>query len=321
MNRAQYLKARYWALQTIIISIFTITLTACEENRANAGGPINTGGAGHTDSDGTANTETFETADGIKGGQMYSQFWASETGFSLANSKLENQEQLDRIVEHSDFYRCKQCHGWDRLGREGGYSDRAPSATRPNVADLDLARLSESLSETDLFEAIKTGSGIVRRDIAEPVSDYDPEANSTVGDRMPDYGQILTDEQIWNIVKYLKTAAVDTTSIYNLTLGDGVYPNRERSFTELGLDGDANHGDEVYLQYCASCHGDDGTMLLVDGGEYTVGAHSRKKPYEDQHKVKFGHLGSIMGPVLRDASTEDIRDLFKALADSDRYPD
>ncbi len=142
---------------------------------------------------------------------------------------------------------------------------------------------------------------------------------------MPDFGEILTDEQIWHIVKFLKEDAVDTSAIYTLTLGSGSYPNRTASFSNLGADGNATNGDAIYSSTCASCHGADGTLIMVDGGAYTVGGHVRSKPYEDQHKVKFGHLGSMMvpsqsQPLLSESPLSDIKDLLKALANTTKYP-
>jgi mono/diheme cytochrome c family protein len=260
-------------------------------------------------------------SNGINGGRMYSKFWAEETGFTLANSNLQSQTELDSITGNSNFFRCKQCHGWDRLGREGGYSNRAPKTSRPNVADLDLAAASLNLSDQELFDAIKTGSA-TRRDISTDLSTYDPAVDPTIGDQMPDYSQIFTDEQIWELVDYLQDEALDTTMLYDVTLETGtVYPNRARSFSNIGLDGDAANGDAIFAANCAGCHGDDGTTILVDGATYTVGAHTRLKPYEDQHKVKFGHLGSSMGAILSTRPLNDIKDLLKALADTTKYPD
>jgi mono/diheme cytochrome c family protein len=171
----------------------------------------------------------------------------------------------------------------------------------------------------ELFEAIKTGS-VTRRDVDLDLSAYDPSVDPTLGDMMPDYGQILTDEQIWDLVAYLKHEAIDTSQLYNLQLDDGTYPDRGRSFSNLGKDGNAFNGTHVYAHRCAECHGPHGTVILVDGEEYTVGGHTRAKPYEDQHKVKFGHLGSEMGAVMADTPLSDIQDLFKALADDDHFP-
>ena len=33
----------------------------------------------------------------------------------------------------SDYLRCKSCHGWDRLGMDGGYVRRSRTAERPNA--------------------------------------------------------------------------------------------------------------------------------------------------------------------------------------------
>jgi mono/diheme cytochrome c family protein len=261
----------------------------------------------------------FSGADGNNGGKLYSKFWATETGFTLANSNVATQAELDAITTRSDFFRCKQCHGWDRLGREGGYSNRAPKTSRPNIADLDLAAMVASASSIDLFDAIKSGSS--RRDISEDLSSYDPAVDPTIGDMMPDYSQILTDAQIWEVVNFLKVEAVDTTQLYDITLDSGIYPNRGRTFSNIGAGGNAANGDTIFAASCAVCHGADGTAILVDGGAYTVGAHVRAKPYEDQHKVKFGNLGSIMGSVLANSPDSDILDLYTALADSVTYPD
>jgi mono/diheme cytochrome c family protein len=260
----------------------------------------------------------FTAASGINGGRLYSKFWADETGFTLANSNLTDQAEFDAITSRSNFFRCKQCHGWDRLGREGGYSNRAPKTSRPNVADLDLAAISASSSSIALFNALKSGSS--RRDISVDLSTYDPAVDPTTGDMMPDYSQIMSDEQIWDLVKYLKAEALDTPQLYDITLGDGAYPNRSRTFSNLGRDFDAVNGDALFAANCAGCHGADGTLLLVDGGGYTLGGHFRSKPYEDQHKVKFGHLGSIMGAILADKSLEEIGDLMKAVSDETKYP-
>lgn len=314
--------------------ILASALSACDSNDSdntytNSNASRDNGGyGGGSSSEASSSTSsdapekaTFETADGINGGRLFSKFWADETGFSLTNSNLQTQEELDTISGFGDFFRCKQCHGWDRLGRDGGYSNRAPSATRPNVAPVDLATKSEMYTPDDLFEAIKTGS-VPRRELTADLASYDPADDVVDGNRMPNFGAILTDEQIWDIVKFLKEEALDTTQLYDINLGAGEYPNRDRSFSNIGKGGDANRGDDIYAATCAVCHGDDGTLIPVDG-DYTVGGHVRAKPYEDQHKVKFGHLGSpmIAGLVLNDADEEDVQHLFQALMDPVQYPD
>lgn len=260
----------------------------------------------------------YQNADGIKGGQLYAQFWATETGFTVNNSELVNAAQLEAIKQKPIFFACTHCHGWDRLGQLGGNSNLAPNAERPRVADLDLAKLAEISSPQALFEGIKFG--VNRRSVNENLADYSPTNNAEIGDSMPAYSRILTNAQIWDVVKFLKEEALDTTALYQLHIFGSTYP-RSRGFSNFGVEGSDVAGKELFAGYCAGCHGSDGTALLLDGGILTLGKYMRNKPFVAQHKVKFGHLGSIMGPVLKDASLDDIQDLFAAIADSNSFPD
>lgn len=259
----------------------------------------------------------YRMANGITGGKLYAEFWAAETGFTLNNSNLGNQQQLNNIIAKGDFFRCVQCHGWDRLGRNGGYSNRAPTPERPRVADVDLAKISESISPQELFDRIKGGAEY--RSINEDIATYDPNDNYLLGDKMPNYSEILTDAQIWDIVKFLKEEALDTSALYDIVLLGNQYP-RSRGFSNLGIDGNPITGERIFSEKCSTCHGADGTALSLDDGFYTVGSYVRSKPYEAQHIIKFGPLGGIMGPVLKEASLTDMQDLFAAMRNADKYP-
>jgi mono/diheme cytochrome c family protein len=85
-------------------------------------------------------------------------------------------------------------------------------------------------------------------------------------------------------------------------------------FSNIGEDGDATHGNTIFADTCAVCHGADGTAFLVDGDEFTIGSFVRAKPNEAQHKLKFGQLGSDMGSMVTDL--DDLLDLYKALSNS-----
>lgn len=260
----------------------------------------------------------YQDADGIKGGQLYAQFWATETGFTLNNSKLVSQAQMDVIAAKPLFFACSHCHGWDQLGQMGGNSNLAPNANRPRVAEIDLALLAETSSPQALFNRVKNGAN--RRSVGDTLVDYDPSNNAAAGDAMPAYSDILTDAQIWDIVKFLKEDAVDTTALYDLILIGSQYP-RGRGFSNLGVDGSELAGKELFASACADCHGADGTAVLLDGGKFTVGKYMRNKPFIGQHKAKFGHQGSAMGPVLKDATLSDMQDLFAAMRDKNAFPD
>ncbi len=249
------------------------------------------------------------SSNGINGGRMYDQFWAADTTF--------NQTDTARYNQYADFFRCKQCHGWDLLGRAGGYANRAPSTKRPNVALPDLFATA-SKTTTALFHLIKTGDDSTkRRAAAADLSTYDPVANSTVGDQMPNYGAIFSDKQIWEFVKFFKNEIFDVKQLYDFTV-TGAYPTATIQYSNIGKDGKAASGNTFYTANCLNCHGADGKKILVDGNTYSVGSHVRAKPYEDVHKIKYGVLGSTM--KNRSISLQQMKDLYKALADTTVYP-
>jgi mono/diheme cytochrome c family protein len=165
-----------------------------------------------------------------------------------------------------------------------------------------------------LFDALKKSTG--RRDISYDLSTYNPTSNNTEGDKMPNLSQILTDAQIWDIVKYLKTEALDVTQLYDATY-TGTYPTGTATYSNVGKDGNAEAGKTYYAQKCASCHGVNGKALLMEN--MSAGEFTRKKPYEVQHKVKFGQLGSSM-TATTGITLQDMKNLYKALADTVAFP-
>jgi len=254
----------------------------------------------------------FTAASGINGGQMFDKFWADETGWNQSDPNLAT------FSGNSNFFRCKQCHAWDRLGNAASYIGRAPSTTRPNVSSVNLKQATASMTPQDLFDALANSVG--RRPLSADLSTYDPATNSTVGDQMPDLSEFMSDAQIWDLAKFLLTEAIDTDDLYNSSTS-GSYPTGSIDYMNIGLDGNAASGDAIYEADCASCHGADGRQFLVDG-EFSVGSFLRAKPYELQHKVKFGQLGTGMAtssPLVSDVG--EIKDLYKALTDVAAYPD
>jgi len=248
-------------------------------------------------------------ADGISGGRMYDEFWVAETTFSAADTARYNQ--------YADFFKCTQCHGYDLLGKAGAYANRAPSAKRPNVTGFNLFTVA-SEPTTELFHLIKTGDDSTkRRSPTADLSTYNPASpsTSTIGDQMPKYNAILTDREIWNIVRFFKYEIFDVKQLYDCTV-TGTYPTATVAFSNIGKDGVAANGATYYTANCKACHGADGKTILMDGA--TVGSHVRAQPNEDFHKIKFGVLGSSMGK--RTISLQQMKDLLKALSDTTAFP-
>lgn len=249
----------------------------------------------------------YDAADAVNGSRLYNDFTKLETGFVAPE---DASVKLVDITDHKDFYRCKQCHAWDQKARFGSYIDRGPKTTRPDVSDVQLTNL-RLANITELFEGVKgTGGGAV-----DPARTADGTNPALGGNDHPDYGTILSDELIWDLVKYLKEGAFDTDGLYAITT-IGSYPTGSRTFSDVGRDGNAAAGDAFYANNCASCHGADGQAL--DMGGRKMGRFATEKPYELQFKVVSGNLGTSMGATP--TTFEEMKDLLKALSDETKYP-
>lgn len=251
----------------------------------------------------------YDNASSSNGGISYDKFWSAEAGFD------QNNTHLATFNDYGDFFRCKQCHAWDLLGTNGSYINRGAKTTRPNVAALDLYSYAHSKTAQELFDGMKKTTD--RRDVSYDLSTYDPTTNSTTGDQMPNYSQVLTDAQIWDIVKFMKEGAYDVSQLYDAVY-TGVYPTGTATYSNLGKDGNADNGKTYFADNCADCHGSDGKLFLVE--EMSIGKFTRNKPNEVQHKVRFGTLGSAMEGKF-DITLSQMKDLYKALADQTTFPD
>jgi hypothetical protein len=268
-------------------------------------------GCGEKPAEVTQPTE-FLYADGYNGGMLYDKFWAEETGYVHPDTVI--------FKRYSAFFRCRQCHGWDLLGRVGAYANYNPSKYSPNAAAVNLYATAQALSETELFSAIKTGSNpALRRSTSDTseLSTYDPSASSAVRDRMPNYSTILSDTYVWDIVKFLKTEAVNCSLLYDFTV-EGIYPTATVTYANIGKDGNAAQGKVIFDNECGSltCHGPDGSESAGMMG--SIGKHLRSIPFMDGHIIKFGYLGTKMEE--EHLTDQQLKDLFKALADSTLFP-
>ena len=63
-----------------------------------------------------------------QGALAYSNWTKTDAGGSGA---------LPTGVDSQDYIRCKACHGWDRLGTDGGYARRSRQSSRPNAGAGD----------------------------------------------------------------------------------------------------------------------------------------------------------------------------------------
>ncbi len=293
---------------TVVLSISAVAFSAILLSSCTKEGPIGPAGSdgvqgpsGTNGSDGSlvtaADQSAYAAADGLIGGRIYDDFTKQ---LSITDTAYTN---------HKDFFRCKQCHGWDLRGSNGAYINRAPNATRPAVASNDLYTFAKASNIKQVFDAIKHEGGR-----AKLGNGTDKSLNAS----MPDFSLILTDAQIWQITKYLKTEALNTFNLYDINT-TGYYPTGTKTFSNVGKDGSAANGNATFASLCAGCHGANGTQIVLDGGTAYMGDFMRSSPYEFQHKARCGQSGTSM-PTFSANTESTVKDFLKAGQDALAYP-
>lgn len=281
-------------VRTALLAVLTLLFSRCSEDNTSVPAPTE--------------PAAYLSASASKGGILYDTFFSTEAGFN------QSDPDLVTFKTFSDFFRCKQCHAWDLLGTGGSYNNRAPKNNRPNVSSVNLFQIAKTKTAQELFDAMKRTTN--RRAATADLSTYNPATFATLGDQMPDFSSILTDAQIWDLVKFMKAGATDVSLLYDATY-TGTYPAGKATYSNLGKDGNAANGKTYYSANCAICHGVQGDTFLMEN--MTVGAFTRSKPNEVQHKVRFGQLGSVMVGKF-DITLSQMKDLYKALADTVAFP-
>jgi len=210
-----------------------------------------------------AEQAAYAAADGVKGARLYDHV-LNEVGITDAT-----------MTSKPNFFRCKSCHGWDLKGRTGVLINKASSDTYPVVADVNLVdevRLNDNPKE--IFEAIQHMDG------------RDPKSG-TYTELMPRYNDILSTQDIWDLVKFIKVTGHQTNDFYTLNT-TGTYPNGTKSFSNIGKNGNAAAGKVTYDAKCAVCHGADGSTINVYCKGIWMGDMFREDPHEIQHKALWG---------------------------------
>jgi len=146
---------------------------------------------------------------------------------------------------------------------------------------------------------------------------------------MPNFGKILTDSQVWDVVKFLKETAHDVREFYDMTT-TGTYPNGTKTFSNIGKGGDPVAGLATYNEKCKVCHGADGTKINIYCKDEFLGGMFRNDPHEIQHKAIWGmpkdreHIDAgceFAGAMPRTGITDqDIRNMMVMGQDETAFP-
>ncbi len=287
-------------LMFIAVGSFAL-MTSCsgKDGAPGPAGADGTPGANGTNANAVsaADQAAYDAADGFVGGKLY------DNWFQYLN--VTNPD----ITGNPGFFRCKQCHGWDLLGSKGAYIDEAPVAgSSPSTAPNNLMSYTALHNIKEMFDKIKNTGG--RSRLAA--------TNVTLNDDHPDFGKLLTDAQIWDIVKFFKEEALNPYNVYDMQV-TGTYPTGTITFTNIGKGlGTVAAGDAYFAANCAGCHGADGHTIALEGGTMSLGDFIRTTPHEIVFHAKFGTADNMM-PGVSTITEQNVRDLLVAGQDTTKY--
>ncbi|VAW39450.1 hypothetical protein MNBD_GAMMA01-2309 [hydrothermal vent metagenome] len=249
--------------------------------------------------------------------------------------------ELPAGVTNKDYIRCKACHGWDRLGKDGGYARRSRTDSRPNAGAGDGYQANRNISSFMGGHELATADAIKRTGIGrsyadgtgswEDLDDSESAANITshfagytMGNQMPDFSAngvnsedvLPTQEQIDCLVEFLNYEDGDPAAYFA-----AINTERNPVLYTMHADADAAAGESFYNQSCFGCHGDPAVDYVgannghPDGGILAYLAKDGKFS-EFSHKARWGMPNTIMSrAVMQSPSKENIRDMMLYLQD------
>jgi hypothetical protein len=197
-------------------------------------------------------------------------------------------------VTSSDYLRCKSCHGWDRMGIDGGYVRRSRTSSRPNAGAGDGDATSRAIvtGAFDTAGVVHAGTGRSYADgegswvaLSDPSTAANTAAHAngvTLGNQHPDFsdggvnGAAIrpTVEQVNCLVEFLNYMDGDASAYF----ADIDAAQNPVLYTMIP-GADAVAGEVFYADACEGCHGVPETFVLgyLEGdGKFSELAHKAR---------------------------------------------
>lgn len=254
-------------------------------------------------------------ADPTRGGRLYDRFYRENpnTGFSPDSADTtgvadgtggpsQNGTLLDGtgVVVTNDLdhgFRLKNFYGWDMRGTAGVYGPEYQNKAYVlpyNLVDDPMTRQTVTQLLVDGAPGVPAfGGAIPETDLADLV-DF---VMAVRDHRLPQPGDI------WDL-----------------------NANSPKGYV-LRPSGNVAAGQQAIEGSCANsnCHGSDGTSLLFDDGEFSLGSLSRASAYEVWLKIVAGNPGTAMGSQVQlnrpwQEQSQMVLDVLTALCDTTTYP-
>lgn len=314
-----------------------------------------------------AEKTAYENADAINGGKLFTNFEHLDAGWPLdATGWPDVKFAADPTINIKDiatgptgqknlnFYSCSGCHPSDGMGRSEIGNNKKVAATQPDFAASHL-KDTRGWDNVKLFDAIKNVGGRA----IDPTKTVNGLDLTLGGQKHPDFSKILTDDKIWDLVKWLKEGAIynENNDLYTVT-ATGTYavpqtvPAPYVLFSNLGSDGDEAAGVAFYAAKCVYCHGVDGhgttnaqgpvlapgqkngtgganatypvppIVTTVPGSKkYGIGPFMRIRTPDGMLKVQAGQFGTIPWMGATPVTRDEMKNLLKAFSNKTRFPD
>jgi hypothetical protein len=181
-------------------------------------------------------------------------------------------------VTSPDYLRCKSCHGWDRMGIDGGYVRRSRTSSRPNAGAGDGDATSRAIvtGAFDTAGVVHAGTGRSYADgegswvaLSDPSTAANTAAHAngvTLGNQHPDFsdggvnGTAIrpTTEQVNCLVEFLNYMDGDASAYFA-----DIDATQNPVLYTMIPGADAVAGEVFYADTCEGCHGVPETLCWV----------------------------------------------------------
>jgi thiosulfate dehydrogenase len=250
-------------------------LTDCDGNNVEDIDDIRCG----THNDGNSNLipDICETdGDYLRGGRLYDNWWAEA---ALAEPSGDHPlwefrpDLQSNPATGSATWRCAECHGWDYRGVDGQYGTGPHRTGFPGI-------LGTTLAADDIFNLLKDS----------------PEIPQPNGRLAHDYGSVLSDTRISDLVAFVLAGAIDDAPYIDSATG---------IFLGNPVQGEQNYNGGTQPS-CTVCHGSIGTNINFGtpaDPEY-VGTIANDDPWAMLHKVRFAEPAAPMPSWLANGGSD-----------------
>lgn len=235
-----------------------------------------------------------------------------------------------------DYLRCKSCHGWDRLGLDGGYVRRTRTADRPNAGLGDLNDVSRYIApglgnfyHINAAQVLHEGTGRAFEDGSGSWVPLDPNPTPenvaahaegfTLGNLHPDFSTtganagdtVLTQDQVDCLVDFINFGDADPKFYFQ-----DVIQQEDPVRYVINSGANATAGRTFYEANCLACHGEPGEdhQGANDGhpaGGIAAYLQGDGKYSEFVHKARWGIPDTIMTRAA--IGTPDSQDMIDVM--------